>query len=77
VYTSPLEYFDASTDTMDLPEEWYDAIVYDVAVKLAPRWGISLEDRKLLRAEAHEYLQSALDFGFEDGSLYILPDGRP
>lgn len=77
VYHAPYDYLDSSTDTLDLPEEWYDAIIYDLAVKLSPHFGIPTEDRKQLRAEAKEYLMNAEDFGFENASLYITPGRQP
>jgi len=77
VYTRPLEYFDASTDTMDLPEEWYDAIIWDLATKIAPRWGVPIPDRRELKAEAKAYLDAAMESGFEDASFYLSPSSRP
>lgn len=73
VYQSPFQYFDSSTDTMDFPEEWYNALVYNLALNLAPEWAIPLEDRKMLKAEAQEHLQNALSNGTEDGSLFVQP----
>lgn len=73
VYQSPFQYFDASTDTMDFPEEWYNALVYNLANNLAPEWAIPLEDRRMLKAEAQEHLQNALSNGTEDGSVFIQP----
>lgn len=73
VYTRPLEYFDSSTNTMDLPEEWYDAVIWDLACKLAPRWGIPLNDRQLLRKDADLFLKQAIDNTFEDASFYLQP----
>ena len=35
IYQAPFEYFNSSTDTMDFPEEWYMAIVYNLAVALS------------------------------------------
>jgi len=57
IYTRPFEYFDTSTNTMDLPEEWYDAVIWDLACKLAPRWGIPLNDRQILRKDADMFLK--------------------
>lgn len=74
VYTRPTEYTSASTDTMDVPEEWTNAIIYNLAVRLAPEWGIPLPDRKMLMDEAKLYLDRALEFGYEDGSLYFQPE---
>jgi hypothetical protein len=73
VYTRPFEYFDSSTHTMDLPEEWYDAVIYDVAVKLAPRFGVPIPDRQELKKEAKVYLDQAMEFNFEDASFFVTP----
>jgi hypothetical protein len=73
IYQSPFQYFDTSTDTMDFPEEWYLAIVYNLASILAPEWTIPLDDRKLLAAEAKKYKEMAEENGPEDGSLFIQP----
>lgn len=74
VYQAPSEYFSASTDTMDFPEEWYNAVVYELAVRLAPEWGVPLNDRGLLMKEAKMFLDRVLDFGTEDGSIFFYPD---
>lgn len=74
VYTRPFEYFDTSTDTMDMPEEWYDAVIWDLACKLAPRWGMPINDRQLLRKEADLYLKQAMDHGYEDASYFVQPN---
>ncbi len=76
VYQAPFQYFDTSTDTMDFPEEWYKALVYNLAMDLAPEWGIPLEDRQQLGREAKMHLDNAKDFGYEDGSVYIQPRGN-
>lgn len=76
VYQSPFEYFNASTDTMDFPEEWYNALVYGLAANLAPEWTVPLEDRSALRKEAKEHLDNAKDFNYEDGSLFLQPSRR-
>jgi hypothetical protein len=73
VYQRPYEYFNSSTDTLDFPEEWYNAIIYKLAVLLAPDWGIPLESRQMLRVEAKEMLDTVLSFGTEDASFYFQP----
>jgi hypothetical protein len=76
IYQSPFQYFDAATDTMDFPEEWYNALVFGLAATLAPEWTIPLEDRQRLSAEAKQHLDNAKDFGYEDGSIYFQPQRR-
>jgi hypothetical protein len=76
-YLRPLEYFSASTDTADFPEEWVSAIIYGLAVRLAPEYGVPLQDRQLLQKEAEMYLKIAEDNSYEDASLFIQPMVRP
>ena len=73
VYQAPFEYFDSSTDTMAFPEEWYNAIVYNLANNLAPEWTIPLQDRQMLQAQAKQHLETAKENGVEDGSFFIQP----
>jgi hypothetical protein len=72
-YQSPFEYFSASTETMDFPEEWYEPLIYGLAVRLAPEYGIPLPDRQDLRKEAQMYLDNVLGMGAEDGSIFFSP----
>lgn len=75
-YLRPIEYFNAAADTADFPEEWVSAIIYNLAVRLAPEYGLPLQDRQLLLKEADMYLQTAEDNSFEDASFFIQPE-RP
>lgn len=77
VYTRPTEYVSTSTDTLDVPEEWYNAIIYNLAVRLAPEWGIPLPDRQMLAREAKDILDRAVESGYEDASLFFQPFKRP
>ena len=76
VYQRPFEDFDASGDTPDCPQNWYDALLMALAVRLAPVYGMPAPDRQILRQEAKDALQMALDSEPEDGSLTIVPDMR-
>ncbi len=77
IYLRPLEYFSGATDTADFPEEWVSAIIYGLAVRIAPEYGVPLNDRSLLIKEADKYLEIAEDNSFEDASLFIQPAIRP
>lgn len=76
VYQAPYEDFDASTDTPDFPQEWYDAITYGLATRLAPEYGIPATDRRALWQEMISIKQDALNFGLEEGSLYFGRETR-
>lgn len=73
IYQAPFEYFNSATDTMAFPEEWYLPVVYNLAVLLAPEWGIPLADRQQLMKEANFYLEEVKSMGYEDGSLFLQP----
>lgn len=76
VYQRPFEDFDASVDTPDFPQEWYDAITYGLATRLAPEYGVSIPDRKTLWQEMSIIKQEALNFGLEEGSMFFQRDFR-
>lgn len=75
-YQRPFEDFDASADTPDFPQEWYDAVTYGLATRLAPEYGLSSTDRKMLWQEMTAIKQDALNFGLEEGSLFFQVDRR-
>jgi hypothetical protein len=72
----PLQDFDSATDEPDFPVEWHEALIYNLAVRLAPEYGLAGMDRQTLKQEAKEALDLALSFDQEEGSLYIRPAYR-
>lgn len=76
IYQRPFEDFVTSTDNPDFPQEWLEALKYGLAVRLAPEYGLPIEQRQALRAEAKEIKDVALGMGTEEGSLYFTRDFR-
>lgn len=74
VYQRPFEDFNASTDTPDFPQEWHEALIYGLAVRLAPKYGMPPMDRRELKEEANAIRGLALSFGTEEGSFRIIPE---
>ena len=72
----PYQDFDSASDTPDFPQEWFEAIKYGLAVRLAGEYNIDIETRKTLVAEAAAIKQEALSFGTEENSLYFQRDWR-
>jgi hypothetical protein len=70
-YQAPFQYFIGSTDTPDFPQEWANALIYALAVSLAPENGVPLMDRTQLIKEADRHLMVVLANGGEDGSIYF------
>jgi len=75
-YQKPFEDFDSATDNPDFPQEWYEALKYGLASRLAGEYGISMDDRRQLMQEAVLIKNEALGFGTEEGSFWITPDYR-
>lgn len=74
VYQKEFDGFFSATDTPDFPPYWTDALIYGLAVRLAPEYGLPLNDRNLLLKEAEVYKKTASDYGDEDGSIYFQPE---
>jgi len=70
------EDFNVSTDNPDFPQEWYDAVTYGLATRLAPEYGLDIQARKVLWQEMSVIKQDALNFGLEEGSLYFGVERR-
>jgi hypothetical protein len=69
---------DVSADDIDLPQEWHEAIVYNLAVRLAPGLGVvSSPEFAEVKAEAQRtyMVVKGLDAGEGMGSIRILPAG--
>lgn len=77
VYQRPFEDFVAAGNTPDFPQEWHQAIIYQLASTLAPEYGVPLQDRQMLLQEAKMYTQECLEFGNDESSLFFSPMERP
>jgi hypothetical protein len=76
VYQRPFEDFDASTDNPDFPQEWLEALKYQLATRLAGEYQIDLQIRQALLSEAAALKEAALSFGTEEGSFFFQADSR-
>lgn len=71
VYQRPFEDFVATGDNPDFPQEWMEALKYGLAVRLAPEYGLPVQERQILSQEAKSIKDLALSFGVEEGSVYF------
>lgn len=69
------KYFNVTdgTQTLDFPSYWELAIIYGLAVLLAPEYGVPPNDLKALAEQSEKYKQQALDYSNEDQSVFIHP----
>jgi hypothetical protein len=72
----PLEDFDAAGDTPDFPQEWYDPLAFNLAVELAPMYGVVGDEKLELAAQAKAYLNDVQAWNVEEESIYFQPDTR-
>ena len=73
-YQRPFEDMTSATDDLDFPSYWTEAIIYGLALRLSPEYGVPLQDRQLLAKEAEYFHQQALSFGTEEGGLFFQPE---
>jgi len=66
-----IEDFDANTNTVDMPVEWYRAMKFNLALEIAPEYEADVS--KTLAYLATDSLQRALDFEPEDTVTYFQP----
>ena len=72
-YQRPFQDFDATGDTPDFPQEGYDALVTALASRISGVYGLPVQDRALLRADAKEAFDLFMSNEPEEGSLLIQP----
>lgn len=74
VYQAPFEDMTTATDDFDFPNYWIEALIYNLAWRMAPEYGIPPTDRNILATEAKFFKTEALSFGSEEGSMFLMPD---
>ena len=65
-------YSDDETE-LDIPAYWEDPIIYTLACRLAPEYGVSQSERTALMLETKELVKDAEGFDSEVGSIFIRP----
>lgn len=68
--------FNSGTDEPDFPPEWHEALIYQLAIRLAPNYGLPPNDRTMLKQEAKEALAMALASDQDEPSLFIKASRR-
>ena len=64
-----LEDFVNATDFGDFKSTWNDALVYGLAYKICPEYGVPLQERTILKQEADELFREALAGSRQVGSI--------
>lgn len=73
----PIEDFDSAGDNPDLPQEWIDTLVFNLALAMAPEFDVPNEKVQLIAGLASQFLDDLSGFGREIESVYFAPDLSP
>lgn len=73
-YQKPVDDMDAATDDFEFPQEWLEVVKYGLAIRLAPMYGLPIEDRRQLYFEYKPMKDSLTSWDQEDGSVYLQHD---
>ncbi len=70
----PIQDFDSAGDTPDLPAEWVSTLVFNLAIELAPEYGVPAEVYQMVKTAAAEKLDRLMGWDREDTSVYFGVD---
>lgn len=74
--TKPFDDMLSTDSTLAFPQEWELAVVYGLAVILAPEFGIPLSNQRLMMQQATIEKQRVLDWDQEHTSVFFTPEYR-
>ena len=76
-YNKPFDDMDvSSTDDFEFPQEWYEAIKWGLAARLAPEYGVPIQERQQLIREADGIKGTVMAWDVEPVSIYFSPKQR-
>ena len=80
-YTRTLDDFDTGTDSPDFPQEWLEPLTYNLAVRVAPAYGINLSSGGItgnpdILVQAKQYLLDMKAWDSEEPFIKIIPKWR-
>jgi len=73
-FERPLEVISESTQTIDFPEEWQEAVIYNLAARLADEYDTPPVKMQSINGKAVQFLDDLLGWDEEMDSLNLQPD---
>lgn len=73
-FERPIEDIDDSTETLDIPVEWLDTVIYNLAARLTDDYKVPVQREDKIIAKAGLLLDQSLGFDEETGSMNVQPD---
>jgi len=74
-FMMPIEDFDSSNINPDFPQEWLEALKFNLASRLGPEYGIELNRQLYIDARADRMLGEVMMFDEESTSVYFQVEG--
>jgi len=75
-FERPIEDIDVSTETLDIPVEWLDTVIYNLAARLSDDYKVPIQREEKITLKAGSLLDQSLGFDEETGAMNIQPDCR-
>jgi hypothetical protein len=72
----PIFDFDATNNNPDFPQEWFEPLKYNLAVRVAIEYGIPLDSIGDIMALANSTLSAVTQFDQENVSIFFQPEMR-
>ena len=73
-FERPMDIITLGTDELDFPEEWLEAIIYNLAFRLADDYNTPLPKADRIGQKANQFLDDLLGWDEEMESLNLQPD---
>ena len=74
LFQLPFDDIDAAANSLSFPQEWYEAVVYGLAVRIAPEYKVPLQERMVLKEEAKAMKERAEMSARENASITFQPN---
>lgn len=71
IYEQAFDVFENSKDSPDVAQEWIEPLTWELAYRMAANFGLDIQEREWLKAQAKETLEDAKRFDAEVGSFYL------
>lgn len=66
----------SSTQTFDVPQEWYQPLRWILADEVAPEYEVDLPTINMIRGRAFEARNKMANFSREEASVFFQPDAQ-
>ena len=72
-FDRPIEDVDLESETLDIPVEWLETVVYNLAARLADSYSVPMQKVQSVTAKAAYFLEQAIGWDEEIESIFIQP----